>query len=111
MRRLIDRDPLTGEAIWWEYQSATDTGILTHEQPDVGRILDDNVSLANNDGYTQRGMQRGFWHYATIPNAVALQYLYETGIDIFAEGNAKEAFKLVNNPDYKYLKTTRKHHE
>lgn len=108
-RRLIDRDPITGEAVWYEYSAINDTATITHEQ-DVAPILEGNVIKAADDDRTARGIKRDFWHYARVPNIVWLKWKQEKGIDIFNPGQKKELFKLLNDPEYKFLKTTAKTH-
>ena len=109
-KRLLGANPLTGEAVYWTYQPSDDSVTITHEQ-DVSPLLDRNIILANDDERTKQGIKGDLWHYATIPSVPAMKYLMETGIDVFAPGNDKEAFRMVNSPDYRYLKTTTKHHE
>jgi len=109
MRRLIDRDPMTGEAVWYEYNAVADSATITHEQ-DVGAILERNIASANDGDKTKSGIKRDWWKYASIPNIVALKWKQERGVDIFNQDHSKEMFKLLNDPEYKYLKTTSGYH-
>lgn len=109
-KRLIDRDPITGEAVWYEYRHSDDSAVITHTQ-DVEQILDRNIISANDDDKTKRGIKKDFWKYAEIPNIVYVKWLIEKGVDIFNPGHRKEMFKLLNSPEYRYLKTTSKYHD
>lgn len=108
-KRLIDRDPITGVECWYEYQPSTDSATISHVQ-DVSMILDRNKIAANDDDKTKRGFKNDWWKYADIPAGVWLKWKLEKGVDIFNRGHKKELFKLLNDPDYRYLKTTSKHH-
>lgn len=108
-KRLIDRDPLTGEAVYYTYRASDDSATITHEQ-DVESLIDTNIAWANDDGKTTRGIRNDWWKYASIPNIVWLKWKQEKGIDIFDKSNGRELFKLLNDPEYKYLKTTAKYH-
>lgn len=103
MRKLLDHNPLTGERVIFE--SGAGKMRLVHEQ-DVGEILDGNRRLANNVDLSKRGIKKDMWHYATIPNIVALKWKQEKGVDIFDPSHRKAMFKLLNDPEYAYLKTT-----
>lgn len=108
-KRLIDRDPLTGEAVYYQYHASDDSATITHEQ-DVSSVLESNIALANDAGKTTRGIKNDWWKYASIPNIVWLKWKQEKGIDIFDKNNSKELFKLLNDPEHQYLKTTAKYH-
>jgi hypothetical protein len=108
-KRLIDRDPITGEAVWYEYKASDDSATITHTQ-DVSAILDSNIAMANDPDKTARGIKGDLWKYASIPNVVYVKWLQEKGVDIFNRAHRKEMFRLLNSPEYKYLKTTNKVH-
>ena len=110
MRHLIDRNPLTGGECWYEYDSLTDTATITHEQ-DVGPMLERNIVAQNDDDKTKRGIKGDWWKYASIPNIVWMKWKQEKGVDIFDKGHRAAMFKLLNDPEYRFLKTTAKHHE
>lgn len=52
------------------------------------------------------------WHYASIPLIVQLKWLTEYGKENYPlkQGNEKLLFKLLNSPEWKYLKATGKLH-
>jgi hypothetical protein len=79
---------------------------------DVERILDANRKLQNNDLYSSEGIKGGMWHYASIPLVVQIRWLDEYGMDNWPlkQGNEKLLFKLLNQPEWKYLKATGKIH-
>jgi len=79
---------------------------------DVESILDGNKTLQNDTGYTADGIKDGMWHYASIPLIVQLRWLTEYGSDQWPlkQGNEKLLFKLLNSPEWKYLKATGKIH-
>ena len=110
MKRLLDRNPITGETVWHEYNAAQNATIITHEQ-DVSPLLERNVVAANDDDKTKRGIKNDWWKYASIPNIVAMKWKAEKGVDIFNRDHQQAMFKLLNDPEYKYLKATAKHHE
>ena len=87
----------------------TDTAIIYSEQ-DVGLILDINKALANDGDITKRGIKECWWRYFTIPNIVIEKWLNEYGLDVYNKDHWKDVFKKVNEPEWKWLKTTSKMH-
>ncbi len=105
LKKLLDYNPLTGESVTFEANAIEGKMRITHEQ-DVSAIIDGNKRLANNVDFSRRGIKNDMWHYATIPNVVAMKWLNEKGVDIFNKDHRKKVFALLNDPEYTYLKTT-----
>ena len=111
MKRLLDRDPLTGVEEWFEYDPSN--GNVTIEMlQDVEGHLDHTNELRNDEQYSKDGIKRGMWHFAHIPNSVQMRWLGEYGSKNWPMrvGNEKLLFRLLNSPEYRYLKTTNKIH-
>ena len=109
-KRLLDRNPITGEEVYHEYNASAHTTTITHEQ-DVQPLIDRNIMSANDDDKTKHGIKNDWWKYASIPNIIAMKWKQEKGVDIFNRDHQKAMFKLLNDPEYKFLKATSKHHE
>lgn len=106
MSRWTEYDPLYGVK---ETNIADgDTGVVTvHKQQDVEGLLDRNKSLAN-EGATNIGIQKGLWHYATIP--LVVQYdLLKRGINVHSKSDRAKLLDVLNS-EYPQLKTTHKTH-
>jgi len=104
-KRLLDYDPLSGITQYFYYDE--DTGNFTIESvQDVESILDYNKSLQNDEDYKKNGMKNEFWHYARIPVVVQEKWLKEFGVDVHKKEDWPRVKKLLNDPDYRYLKTT-----
>lgn len=110
MKRVLDHNPLTGESVIFDYDEATDVLKLTHQQ-NVEHILERNKALASDADRTKRQIKNDMVHYATVPNTVILKWQLEKGVDVFNTNHRREVFKLLNDPDYKYLKTTGIYHD
>lgn len=111
MKRLFDHDPATGVTEIFHYDQMTgDVHIETLQ--DVAPILDKNKFLANSDEYTKQGIKNEMWQYAHIPLVVQLKWLQKYGreSDPMKKGNEKLLFSLLNDPEWRYLKTTNKIH-
>lgn len=108
-RELLDM--YDGVKEWFVYDYATGN---THieMQEDVEPLLDQNRLLSNDDAYTQSGMNQEMWHYASIPVVVQMQWLKEYGREQWPlrQGNETLLYRLLNSPEWKYLKTTTKFH-
>jgi len=100
---------MTGITTNFDYIPETDTTVISHEQ-DVSLILDINKAIANDTDISKAGIKGGWWHYAQVPNIVIQKWLNEHGVDFYNKGQQKEIFKLLNMPEYRYLKTTTKMH-
>lgn len=107
-RRLLDFDPLSKESVWFEMDS-DGIATLTHEQ-DMTPIIEANKMMANDTDYTKAGMKADWWHYARIPNNLIHKWLVEEGIDVFDKNHKKKVFQKLNDPEYRFLKTTGKKH-
>lgn len=108
MKRLLDYDPLSREAVWFEMG---DDGIATlHQTQDVSHIIEANKMMANDDDYTKDGIKQDWWHYARIPNNLIHKWLVEDGINVFDKNHKKKVFAKLNDPQYRYLKVTGKRH-
>ena len=79
---------------------------------DVEPMLDQNKALQNDEGYSKNGIKNEMWHFASIPIVVQLQWLKKYGPvnDPMKKGNERLLFSLLNDPEYRYLKTTNKIH-
>jgi len=108
-RELFSYDPLTGMRVWFDYNDLTDDATLEYEQ-DCEPILEANKAMANSDEYTKEGMKRDMWHYASIPAALQMKWLLEDGIDVYDDNAWPQIFRKLNDPQYRYLKTTSKVH-
>jgi hypothetical protein len=110
-KRLLDHDPTTGVTEWFHYDSMSDTTYVESTQ-DVTPIRDGNRALANDEDYWKHGMKQDMAHYASIPVIVQLRWYNEYGPVNWPmlPQNSKLLFRLLNSPEWRYLKTTNKVH-
>lgn len=106
-KRVVDYDPYTRITTTFDY---TPDGmvILGEEHQDIAPLLDFNKRLANDDSYTKQGIKDSWWHCASIPPILIAKWKYELGVDVYNKHHIKAVKKLLNQPEYKYLKTTTK---
>jgi hypothetical protein len=114
-RRLVD-DPYDREAgvqTWHTYDPHTQETTIEVVQ-DAAPFLEINRAERNLEaggamgltGKDRKEIQRGWWHYARIPIGVQYVWLRDYGVDVYREEHQKKVLKLLNSPDWKYLKTT-----
>lgn len=108
-KQILDYDPFTGMTTYFDYAPETDTTIIYREQ-DVSPILEMNKAMANNGDVWKEGVKNSWAHYAQIPNIVIEKWKNEKGVDVFNKDHQKAVFRLLNDPEYRYLKTTTKFH-
>jgi hypothetical protein len=111
LKRLFDYDPETGIREIFHFDPMTgDVHIET--QQDVEPLLDRNKALQNDESYSQAGIKNDMWHFAHVPIVVQLKWLVKYGAehDPMKKGNEKLLFSLLNDPEWRYLKTTNKIH-
>lgn len=111
MKRILSHDPDYGVTEVFHYDNLTgDVHIETVQ--DVRPYLDASKTLANDEQYTRDGIKNSFWHYAKVPIEVQMRWLSEYGMKDWPmkPGNEKLLFRLLNSPEWKYLKTTGKIH-
>jgi hypothetical protein len=102
-RRLLDSDPLAGIVEYHHYDPLTDRTIVETVQ-DVAPILERNKALQNAD---DRGWSssRELRRAATIPDVIILKWRSEYGIDVFNREHWSAVKKLLNDPEWRYLRT------
>ena len=97
--RLLDADPQTGLRTWHDYDDATDTTAITYEQ-DVEPLLDANKAAANEAS----GPMGDMVHVASIPASVQMKWMVEKGVDILNPDHRQAVAKLLDDPEWRYLK-------
>ena len=99
-RRLLDYDDFTGLITWHDYDEATETTILHHEQ-DVSPILD---ACRHDNNHASRKLD-GEVHVATIPTVTQLEWLTKYGVDALSPDpwHKKRVARLLDG-EYKHLK-------
>ena len=98
-KRPFDYDPITGMRTDFV---ATDDGFELHYEQDVEPILDHNKAV-QNDG--QSFKRKDMWHAASIPVSIQLKWLVEHGVDVFNPDHGPAVKRLLNDPEYRYLRT------
>lgn len=109
-KRLLETDPLTGLMTWHSYDSQTDETIITYTS-DAEKVIEENKVLQNDPEFSKVGIANDFWLYARIPVGVQLDWLINHGVDVTNKEHGARMSKLLNDPEYKYLKTTTKNHK
>jgi hypothetical protein len=106
-KRLLDVDPLTGMRTYHEYDHLNQKTHISYAfARDMDPVLSALSALRNDDDYSRNGIKQEFWHYAHIPNELILKWRIE-GVDV---NDPVELRKMVNKPEYAYLKATTKVH-
>jgi hypothetical protein len=99
IERPFDFDPETGLKTTFLFDPSTQEVALRYEQ-DVEPILDENKASQNQ----QRGKLGEFVHVASIPVAVQLKWFVEKGVEMWNPGHKQAVAKLLDDPEWKYLK-------
>ena len=108
-KELISYDPLNGISTYHSYDPFTDETTL-HYVADCEPVLEANKALANSADYTRHGFKNEFWHYASIPPIVQMKWLFEEGIDVWKKEHGDRVSSKLEDPQWRYLKTTNKVH-
>lgn len=103
MKRLLDYDELTG--IRYEFIDGEGDDFHIRQTQDVQCFIDHNKRLQNTGkDYWKAG---GDWrHEATIPLGVQYEWLSRYGIEVWNPEHKDAVVKKLNDPEWKYLKTS-----
>ena len=100
-RTLFDHNPVTGVTIWWE---DTDDGFLLHYEQDAEPVLDLNHAK-QMEGRSFYAADPDLWKVASIPVNVLNDWAIRYGIDINNPDHADRVARMLNDVDYRKLKT------
>ena len=104
IKESTDVDELTGlrTTIWRDEHE----DIIHFEySQDLQPLVDMNKNLHNTD-YQKEGIKNSWMHAATIPPSIQMKWMQEYGIkDVYNPYYRDLIVRLVNSPDYKYLRT------
>ena len=115
-RRLLDYDRETGIQTWHTYDDDTDTTIIEEVQ-DIRPIIERNYAIQNHEAggalglneYSRKGIKESWWHVASIPAVVQLQWLRQYGVNIHlmskCDWTKKKVRQLLNSREWAHLRT------
>lgn len=101
MKRLLDFNPETGMRIDFE---ATDEGFLLHYHQDCEPIIEEN-KRKQSAGREYYARDPDMWRVASIPVGIQLKWMVEHGVDVLQPDHWPKVKKLLNDPEWRYLKT------
>ena len=105
MGELLGYDPLTGIKTVHHYDHDTQITRIERIQ-NIEPILERNKELAKTD-IEAKGIKNNWWLAGTIPNIIIEKWLNEYGIDFFNKDHWPAVKRLLNSPDWRYLRTGR----
>jgi hypothetical protein len=97
----LSYDPESGLRV--EYED-TPEGCLLHYSQDAEPILELNKAK-QSAGRAYYARDPDMWKVASIPIGVQMKWLIEYGIDIYNEDHWPGVRRLLNDPEWRYLKT------
>lgn len=100
-KRLLDYDPVTGLKTFHSYDETEDKTYVSYEE-DVEALLDRNKRLQAENRSTS-SMGDGV-HVASIPPTVQMKWLTEYGVDLMNRDHMPAVKRLLNDPEWRYLK-------
>tara|TARA_R100001530_G_scaffold54022_1_gene39864 strand:- start:668 stop:967 length:300 start_codon:yes stop_codon:yes gene_type:complete len=95
MRRKISNNQI------FHYDNPTGQFAIEHIE-DIQPLIDSNKRLQQEDHL----MKDEFRLSARIPVTVVYEWKNKFGVDVFNNNHKDAVRRLLNSPDYKYLKTT-----
>lgn len=102
MKALFDQSPVFGTEIFHADEMTGDFTIETRS--DVAPVIDNNKRLATaGDGY---GPTRELRRIASIPLNVIALWKEKYGVDVFNRDHNDGVKRLLNDPDWRYLRTS-----
>jgi len=109
-KRNLGKNSLGVDRIF-HYDDITDKCHIEYKQ-DVTPLLERSKKLANDESYSKKGIKDDWWHFANIPAVIQLKWIQEYGEknDPMKPENEPLLFRLLNSPEYRYLKATNKIH-
>ncbi len=101
MKKLLSNK--NGVERWLHHDGET---VAIETKQDLSAIFDITRRLRNEfQGYKDKGDQH-FHMYAFIPPMIIDKWRNDHGIDVFDPDHADRVKKLLNDPDWRYLRTT-----
>ena len=108
-KQLLSFDQMTGLSTYHNYDPLTDeTHIIT--EGDAGPTIEENRSMANDTDFSRKGIRDDMWLYARIPAIIQHKWLVEDGLNVWNKDHGARLSRKLEDPDWKYLKTTTGHH-
>lgn len=107
-KRLLSIDP-DGTEKWFVHDPIAKTNTIHYEHHDLEPILDYAHALRMATDYSKKGIKRGWWHYAHIPNIIIAKLRFEYGLNVWDNNHKKRIFEVLNR-DFPKLKLTEGFH-
>jgi len=104
-RRLLDHEADSGVTTYHHFDELTDETTIEVVQ-DAAPFLRINEMNRNDDSYKRQGMKNDMLHVARIPIGVQAKWMAEYGVDIYNKDHWPRVKRLLNDPNYRYLRTT-----
>lgn len=98
---VFAHDPVSGITTYWE---DTATGFNLHSVQDCEPIIEANKRKQLADNWYR--LDNDMWRVASIPIVVQYEWLRRYGItDVTSEEHWPRVRRLLNDPEWRYLKT------
>ena len=107
-REFLNYDPYTGITQYHNYDPDTDTSVF-ESIGDCEPTLELNRKIAREIDI-DKGIKEGWWWYACLPMAFLLKIYAEQGICFWKKDAGNRISKILEDPEYSYLKMTSKTH-
>lgn len=102
MKRVLNENKAAGITTYFH---PTDDGFaLETVQHDVTPILESNAQKRSM-GRDYYANDKDMWRAASIPIGVMYQWLTKYGVDVMNEDHWPAVQRLLNDPEWRYLKT------
>lgn len=109
-KRLLSFDPITGLSEYHSYDDQTDTTII-ETVGDCQPYIEMNKLRQNDPDVWKAGVKQEFVLYASIPPAFQVKLLIEKGIDVYNKDHGPRLTRVLEDPEYRFLKCTTKKHQ
>jgi hypothetical protein len=93
-----------GDGQTFHFHSADGTSAIQHKSEDLTKLLDQNKRLQQEDHHIKDELRLS----ARIPVTIYYEWKNKFGINLYDKNHAPAVRKLLNSPDYRYLKTTKR---
>ena len=93
-----------GDGQTFHFHSADGTSAIQHKSEDLTKLLDQNKRLQQEDHSIRDELRLS----ARIPVTIYYEWKNKFGVDLYDKNHAPAVRRLLNSPDYRYLKTTKR---